>query len=641
VRIASSPPVIVEDDATLTDILGQAELPSLLPALAYITGDLSLVSRDLRPPPVLSAVVLPQAGMSEEVQAEARRRAFDALRRFRDGGCRVAAAPGPAALRTLMEFVTGDVSDDYLPLLTYELGIPVDTGRPPWRKETLAPGRAFSVAVIGAGMSGLAAAYRLAQAGVPHVVFERNADVGGVWLENSYPGCRLDTSNFNYSYSFAQKGDWPQLFSLRETIVDYLGDVADDLELRPNIRFRTEVLGLTFDDDTATWNVAVRDEHGTEETVRVEAVVSAVGQLNQPNFPVIPGRDRFTGQWWHTARWRHDVDLRGLRVAVIGTGASAYQVIPAITGQVGELSVFQRSAPYMMPTPAYHADLPAKLRWLFAHVPEYHRWYRFYQFWTSVEGRRPFSEVDPGWHDERSVSEVNERLRQSLVAHLQGQYPNRPDLRDKVVPRYPPYAKRMLRDNGVWAAALNADHVRLVTETIDEITETGIRTADGVEHEVDVIIYATGFRARDFLAPIRVTGRGGVDLHAQWAGDPRAYLGITTPDFPNLFCLYGPNTNLVVNGSLFLFSECAVHYVLECVRTLLESGARAMDLRPEVLGAYTDRIDAANAMMAWGVAGVTSWYKNERGRVTQNWPLSTLEYWDATRGPAPGHYELL
>jgi 4-hydroxyacetophenone monooxygenase len=472
-------------------------------------------------------------------------------------------------------------------------------------------------------------------------VFERNADVGGVWLENTYPGCRLDTSNFNYSYSFAQKGDWPHQYSLQGTILDYFRDVAEDLDLRSHIRFRTEVRGLSYDDDTATWTVVVRDADGHEESMRVQAVVSAVGQLNQPNIPHLPGGDRFAGLSWHTARWRHDVDLSGLRVAVIGTGASAFQVVPAIAGKVGQLLLFQRSAPYMMPTPTYHSEIPSDFRWLFEHVPHYHRWYRFYQFWTSVEGRRPFSTVDPEWQHPTSVSEENERLRQSLVEHLQRQFADRPDLRDKVVPGYPPYAKRMLRDNGVWAATLKMDHVTLVTDSIEEITAHGLRTCDGVEHEVDVIVYGTGFRARDFLLPMKVTGRRGVDLHESWAGDPRAYLGITIPGFPNLFCVYGPNTNLVVNGSLLLFSECAVHYTVECIRALLASGARAMDVRRDVFAALNERVDAANRLMAWGVPGVTNWYKGESGRVTQNWPLSTLEYWELTRGPREGDYELL
>jgi len=639
--VASTPPAITEDDEHLARAIESAELPSFLPALAYLTGDMSLVADELRPPGMLSAMVLPQAGMSEAAQELARQRALAALCRYRDGGSRAADPPSPAALRVLMEFITGPLSDDYLPLLSFELGLPEDAGSPLWTKEELAADRPFSVAIVGAGMSGLVMAHRLAQAKVPFVVLERNADVGGVWLENTYPGCRLDTSNFNYSYSFAQKPDWPQQFSLQRTILDYLRDVADSLSLRDHIRFGTEVTALTFDDERATWTVTYRTAGGTDESLQVEAVVSAVGQLNEPNFPDIPGRSRFLGPAFHTARWRHDVDISGLRVAVVGTGASGFQVIPAIAEQVGELHVFQRSAPYVMPTPTYHADIPEGRRWLFQHVPHYHRWFRFYQFWTSVEGRRPFSQVDPSWHHEISISEVNERLRQSLVENMQRQFADRPDLVDKIVPTYPPYAKRMLRDDGAWAATLHRPHVHLVTEKIEEITEKGIRTADGVEHEVDVIVYGTGFRASDFLSSITVRGRDGEDLHDHWGDEPRAYLGITVPRFPNLFCLYGPNTNLVVNGSLFLFSECEVQYVVESFRLLLSTGARAMDLRPEVLDAFTRRVDEANALMAWGVPGVSNWYKNASGRVTQNWPLSTLEFWERTRGPEDGHYELL
>jgi len=633
--------VLGADDDTLAWALADAELPSLLPALAYLTRDLSLVDPELRPPGLLSPVVLPQAGMPIGVQRRARELALATLRRLRDPRRRPTGPPTPAELRQMIEFVTGEVDDDHMPLLTYELGLPEAVGAPGWRKDEVAPSRPFFVVVIGAGMSGLAVAHRLRQANVPFVVIERNDDVGGVWLENSYPGCRLDTSNFNYSYSFAQKADWAEQFTTRGTILEYFQDVADRLAIRPHIRFGTRVRRLDFDEGTARWSVTLQRPDGTDEVIEAQAVVSAVGQLNQPNMPDIAGIDRFAGPSWHTARWRHDVDLTGRRVAVIGTGASAYQVIPSIAATVESLVVFQRSAPWMMPTPAYHEPIPSGLRWLFANVPHYHRWFRFYQFWTSVEGRRAFSEVDPAWDGPESVSARNEQLRLQLVEHLRRQYEDRPDLLGKVVPHYPPYAKRMLRDNGVWAATLKQPNVALVTEPIECIVERGVRTRDGATHEVDVIIYGTGFAARDFLGTMSVTGRGGADLHEQWAGDPRALYGITVPNFPNLFCLYGPNTNLVVNGSLFLFSECAAHYTLACIHLLLRSGARAMDPRWEVVEAYNARIDAANRRMAWGIDGVTNWYKNERGRVTQNWPLSTIEYWNVTRAPALADYELI
>lgn len=638
--LSHSPDPITADDTALRAAVADAELPALLTTLAHITGDLSLLDPALRPPLNPSAGAVPaQGGMTQEQQEKARELAFQALCRFRDGGSRTAADPTPDELQKLMTFITGDAGDEYLPLLRHELNLPVDVGAPDWEKGRLAPERDFRVAIIGGGMSGLAAAYRLAQAGVPFVVLEKNDEVGGTWYENRYPGCRLDTNNFAYSFSFAQKDDWPQQFSPRDSIYSYFRDVAEDLEIRPHVRFNTEVIAAGYNEHDPSWNLRLRKADGSEVTERFNAVITAVGQLNRPNIPEFPGRDTFRGQAWHTAEWNDSVDLTGKKVAVIGAGASAFQVIPSIAGEVGELLVFQRNAPWMYPTPNYHDDIAPGLRWLYRVLPYYHRWFRFFQFWTSVEGRRRFVTVDPEWNRPGSVSAQNEAMRQALTSYLEEQFSDRPDLLEKVIPTYPPGAKRLLRDNGVWAGALKRDNVELITEGIQEITENGIRTRDGVEHELDVIIYGTGFKASDFLMPMKVTGAGGVDLHEQWNGDARAYLGITIPSFPNLFCLYGPNTNLVVNGSIILFSEFAVHYVLEAIRTLLSEGKSAMDCRWEPFQKFNEEIDKANSSMAWGASDVSSWYKNARGRVSQNWPLPLLDYWTMTRSIDPAAYD--
>jgi 4-hydroxyacetophenone monooxygenase len=637
-------PAIGQDLAHATDeqlqaALEQAELPSLMPALAHLTGDMSLVGSDLRPSSSGPSVVLAaQGGMTSEQQALARRRALDALIAFRDGGC--VHAPPPVRLadqRALMTFITGDVDDRYLPMLAFELGLPADADAPDWTKEAIAPGRDFRVAVIGAGMSGLAAAYRLLQAGIDFVVFERNNDVGGVWLENTYPGCRLDTSNFCYSYSFLQRDDWPHQYSRGPEIRAYFQDASRTLGLRGHIRFGTPVRAAQFDERAGEWLVTV-DAGGHSETGRFSALISATGQLNQPNIPDIPGAADFGGTSFHSARWDHAAGLRGKRVGVIGSGASAYQVVPSIAAEVGEMRVFLRNPPWTVPTPNYHAAVAPGLAWLFRVIPYYHRWFRFYQFWTSVEGRRDFAAVDPAWHEPGSVSAKNRELRDTLTRHLMAEYEGRPDLQRVMIPRYPPYGKRMLRDNGAWASALKQPNVTVVTDRIERVTPVGIVTADGTEHELDVIVYCTGFHAWRFLGGINVTGAGGADLHQRWGQNPAAYLGITVPGFPNLFCLYGPNTNLVVNGSIVMFSECAVHYVMECLRLLLERGDQVMDLREEVLDAYQATIDKANALMAWGAEGVDNWYKSPTGRVSQNWPLPTIDYWTLTRRPDPAHY---
>jgi 4-hydroxyacetophenone monooxygenase len=275
-------------------------------------------------------------------------------------------------------------------------------------------------------------------------------------------------------------------------------------------------------------------------------------------------------------------------------------------------------------------------------VPSYSELNRFCIFWRMGDGVLEAVRVDPAWRSQGdSVSEVSEMGRLLLVDYLNAEFGDRPDLLEHIVPKYPPGAKRGVRDNGIWARTLKRDNVRLVTTGIHEITANGIVTADGDEHEVDVIIYGTGFQASRFLTPMKVTGRGGVDLHEQWDGDARAYLGVTVPGFPNLFCLYGPNTNIVINGSIIYFSECGVRYLVDCVRHVLASGAKALEVKRDVHDAFNERVDAENRQMAWGWSDVNSWYKNDHGRVAQNWPFTLLEYWQRTLQVDPDDYELI
>ncbi len=638
----AEPGLLAAGDEALRDALTEAEIPPLMATVAYLTGDLSVLRPELRPDPM--RMLEPDAGIEPERQAEAREVALEALGRWRDAGRPPAPAPTPEALTTMLEFVVGGAPmHEYHELFLEELGLDgADLRAPQWRKEEVAPGTDFRVLVIGAGMSGLLAAHRLRQAGLDVIVVEKDRDVGGTWLENTYPGCRVDVANLFYSYSFAQRADWPQHYSQQQTLLEYFRDCADELGLRPLVRFETEVVGLTFDEATARWRAELRTADGATETVEAHAVVSGVGQLNRPSMPDIAGMDSFAGPSFHSARWRHDVDLTGKRVAVIGTGASAAQLIPVVAEQTAQLLVFQRTPNWLAPTADYQDAVSSRQRRLFQELPAYAQWSRFWLFWRNAEGMLPLVQVDPDWEPkDRSVGLMNDMLRQMLTAYLEVEFADRPDLLEKVVPQYPPSAKRMLRDNGVWARTLKRDNVELITEPIAEITPRGVRTRDGVEHEVDVIVYGTGFQASRFLMPMRVTGRGGIDLHEQWHGDARAYLGITIPGFPNLFCLYGPNTNIVINGSIIFFSECEVFYILECLRWMLASGVRAIDVRTDVHDEYNQRIDAGNRARAWGASTVNSWYKNEHGLVTQNWPFSLLEYWQQTRTVNPSDYEPL
>ena len=639
---SSSVEPIAVDDGALERALGDAHLPCLLAALVHLTGNLEAIREAGALTP--GAFAGEQGGMSAEAQVRARATALRTLRAYRDAGCPAPAPLPDASVRELMSFLTGGrIPEHYLPLLLEELALAGDDTRSrPWLEGVPAEERAdMHALVIGAGMSGMAAAIRLQQCGIPFTILEKNRDVGGTWLENTYPGCRVDVPNHMYSYATEPEHDWPQFFSTQPALLEYFRGVAERHALRAHIRFETSVEEAVWDDARGVWNVRLRSADGREQVLVARVLISAVGQLNRPQYPNVPGRERFRGAAFHSAEWNHDVDLAGKRVAVIGTGASAFQFVPEIAPALGELRLFQRSAPWLLPTPNYHEDVPAGFQWLLRHVPYYAKWYRFWLFWQLTDGIMPMVSSDPAWPDHTlSVSAANDLLRRMLTGLIEAQLGDAPELLDASVPDYPPGGKRMLRDNGVWFDALKRDNVQLVTSPIAEITETGLVTADGTRHDVDVIIYGTGFQASRFLTPMRIVGRHGFDLNEHWGGDARAYLGITVPDFPNLFLMYGPNTNIVVNGSIIFFSECEVRYIMGCIDLLLRTRARSMDVKHDVHDAYNLRVDAQNERMAWGAPGVRSWYKNAKGRVSQNWPFSLIEFWTATQAPDPADFEL-
>jgi 4-hydroxyacetophenone monooxygenase len=387
--------------------------------------------------------------------------------------------------------------------------------------------------------------------------------------------------------------------------------------------------------------VRLRAPGGGEERIAANAIVSGVGQLNRPFIPDIPGRARFRGASFHSAAWDERQDLAGKRVAVIGSGASAFQLVPEVAKIAAKLTVFQRSPAWMTPNPIYHARVSEGKKWLLRHVPAYARWYRFLLFWPGSDGLLPSLVVDPSWpHPARSVNALNEEQRVMFTAYLASQLEGRPDLLAKVTPSYPPFGKRMLQDNGSWLGALRRPNVELVTCGIRAIDASGVVDEEGVHHPADAIVFATGFHANKFLWPMRIEGRGGVVLSERWGEDPRAYLGITIPDFPNFFCLYGPSTNLAHAGSIIFHSECQVRYAMGCLRGLLASGKRTLDVRPEVQAAFDAKLDAALARMVWSHPGMTSWYKNSKGRVVATSPWRLVDYWRWTREPDLSDYRL-
>lgn len=631
------------DDLSGTDeeieaAVQEAELPPLLAALYALTGDEELVGDDLVPPlPQLGAAGFPHGGMSPVALARGRALAASALIRARDEGWSRDGATSEL-IRRSFTYLSSRHSEDLAEMLTYEFGGLAGDDAREWTKEDIAPDRDFKVLVIGGGLAGIAAAYRLSQHNVPFTVLEKSSGPGGVWHDNRYPGCRLDTPNFAYGFSFAPKPDWPQEFSQQEEILRYLHEVVDSAEISENFQFGAEVLRMEYDIDRSGWSVTAH-RHGRTETYFADVVISAVGHLNRPRVPEIPGQGDYLGRAFHSAEWPDDADIDDKRVAVVGTGASGFQVVPSIASRVKELTVFQRTASWILSTPNYNADIRQGMQKLLRSVPYFGRWERLWQYILAVDARYPLVGVDPNWRHPISVSAPNERLRQECLQLLAEQCGDRDDLREKLTPGYPPGAKRMVRDDGSYVRALKQPNVRLVSDRITELTPTGITTADGEHHEVDVVVYATGFHATSYMAPIDVVGKEGVSLHDFWDGDSRAYLGLTVPGYPNLFIVGGPNSGLVVNGNAVVTTEYSLNYVLSGIEYVLREQIASTDVRTDAYESYNRDIDAENRMKAWGVATVNTWYQGKGGRPAVPWPYPIREFFRRTVRFDPDAYE--
>ena len=552
-------------------------------------------------------------------------------------------APDDAMLQRMCNGAVGaTMPAEYLPMVREELNFDqTDAKTVRWRKQ---PSKAyldgFLAVVIGAGYSGLAMAAKLKQAGIPFVVIEKNPGVGGTWYENTYPGVAVDTPNHFYSYSFRVKPDWDHYFARGPEIIDYIRTCYGEMGIEAEMRFEEEVVSAIWDKAGRGWDVTVRRKDGSEYALRANAVISGTGLLNRPSTPEIPGMERFKGPMFHSARWDHSVDLAGKRVVQIGTGASGMQLGPSIAPIVSHLTIFQRSPHWARHNPLLYAETGEAVKWGLAHVPYYTKWYRFQLLWATSDLVLPNLRKDPSWPEpERSLNAANEAVREQLVDYISGKVNHDPELLAKIIPTFPPYGKRMLRDSN-WYEALTRDNVELVTGTVKEITATGAIDKDGIEHPADVIVMATGFKAQMPLYPMHIEGTRGT-IREAWAGDnPRAYLGITVPHFPNLFILYGPNTNGGHGGSAVFNSECQVRYTMLALRELIEREAAALDVREEPFEDYNRKVDAEHAQLVWTHPGVKNWYRNPAGRVVTNspWPLS--KYRNLTAEFDPGDYDI-
>ncbi|OEC36530.1 Predicted flavoprotein CzcO associated with the cation diffusion facilitator CzcD [Pseudomonas cuatrocienegasensis] len=480
----------------------------------------------------------------------------------------------------------------------------------------------LDVLIIGSGFAGIGLAIKLREAGVDSLlILEKAGEIGGTWRDNSYPGAACDVPSHLYSFSFAPKADWTRTFAGQAEIHAYLLDCVARYGLRPLIRCNSEVLGAVFDAHNGQWQVNLAGG----QTLRCRALVSACGQLNRPAIPALPGIEQFAGEVFHSARWRHDLDLRGRRVAVIGTGASAIQFVPQLQAQVAHLTLFQRSAAYVLAKPdrAYRPWELALLR----RVPGLLRLSRGLKYLQ---------------HEVRALAFISFPQLMKLFAwrfrqHLRQAVAD-PQLRARLQPDYPMGCKRILISNDYYPA-LAQGNVEVVDSAIEAITEQAVRTADGREHRCDVLIYGTGFAASDFLAPMRITGLGGRDLNQAWQAGAQAYKGISVSGFPNLFLLYGPNTNLGHNSIIYML-ESQFRYVLGCVQALKRDKLRYLDVKASVQQPYNQRLQQDLQRTIWS-QGCTSWYISATGSQSNNWPGYTFTYRGLTRAPEMDDYDCI
>jgi cation diffusion facilitator CzcD-associated flavoprotein CzcO len=465
------------------------------------------------------------------------------------------------------------------------------------------------VAVVGAGFGGIAAAVKLRKAGLrDFVVYEKSAGPGGVWWDSRYPGAEVDTPTHMYSYSF-KRYDWSRSHAQQPELQRYMEETIDEFGLREHFRFSTPVSRIVWRDELSQWEV-----HLADRTELFDFVVSAVGILNVPSIPDWPGLDEFAGPKFHTSRWEPEHDLAGKRVAVVGTGSTAAQVVPQLAASAKHLSVFQREPGWVNPKPVhvYTDGERARLQ-----SPWRYRLQRIKAYRTSAGSRH-------GGDIHRPGTAANEAAVKACEAYIANTFADRPDLRAMVTPTYAYFGKRPIKDSSFYEA-LKRDNVELVPTPVTRVTRTGVVDAAGVEHEVDVLVMSTGFKPSSFLTQLGVTGRGGVDIQTAWKGEPAAYLGMTVPGFPNFFMMYGPNTN---GPTIVFFHERQADFFVRAIRLAVRRRAE-IEVRPSVYRRYNDWLQSKMRGSVWESAN--NYFKSETGKVVTQWPVSPTTYWLLSR----------
>jgi 4-hydroxyacetophenone monooxygenase len=610
----------------LAEALPSANIPTLLLLLHQFTGE----ERWLQAPYIVDRSRWDDndsGGLPDAIQDEVRAAALDTITAWRAG--KPIAKPDLTAdeLIRMMSFSeSSKIPQEYADLMMHRLKR--YSGAAP---EPVALKKGFHALIIGAGMSGVVAAFRLRQLGIPFTIIEKQDRAGGVWHSHHYPGCGVDTPGHLYSYTFAS-GDWSMYFPLQEEVEGYFNRVARQTGVEELVRFGTECVSTRYDEASHTWHSRLRLPDGSDEVLVTNVVISAVGAFTTPKFPPIPGLQEFDGPMVHTSKWDPTIDLRDKRVAVIGNGASAMQLVPAIADTVKSLTVFQRSKQWAAPFPKFRKKVPESVRLLFREVPHYEWLYRLRLSWIFDSQVHETLQKDPEWaHPERSINATNDGHREVFTRYIKEQLADRPDLLEKVTPTFPPFGKRMLLDNG-WYKSLLKPQVELIDGPVSKVEGKTVYGPDGEKRDVDVLVVATGYDVSRFLSPVEVIGRQGVTVREAWDDDDsQAYLGTVVPNFPNFFMLYGPNTALGHGGSFIFTVECQVDFVLSILRQMGEFSLVEVECRQDVYDTYNQHIQGMHRKMIWSHPGMSTYFRNARGRIVTNSPWRLVDYWKLTR----------
>ena len=626
----SNPPMpAAEVNRTLLkDGIANANIPALLMVLYQMTGEATWLQEPFAPGRSPGLDDNDSGQLPDEVQTQIRMAAEEAIEAWLAG--RPLAIERPTNLRLaemLSVAMTEHVPEEYGDIVAAGMGYDLE----PTADAAITADK--TAIVIGGGVSGICAGIELGKLGIDYTLFEKNEDFGGTWFENRYPGCGVDTPSLTYTFS-CRPNDWSMYFPLRDEIEGYLLDTAREFGLYDKARFRTHVEEARWNTATDQWDVTITTPDGKRETHSADYLFSAVGILNIPKFPQIDGLDEFAGEVYHTSRWPTEADLSGKRVAVIGNGASGMQVAPAIADEVSRMTIFARSKQWAAPFPQFRKKVPEGVRYLMQVVPLYRAWLEQRLSWTFNDRVHGTLFRDPEWeHPERAVNEINDAHRRVFTRYVEEQLQDRPELIERVLPEYPPFAKRMLLDNG-WFRTIKKPHVDLIPEHLAKVEGNTLSTSSGETVEADVIILATGFQTTNVLGSYDIVGREGQLLRDHWGEDnASAYLGTLVPGFPNFFILLGPNVGSGHGGSMIRNIENQMHFAGQVVQCAEAQEASTVEVKETAYTDYSRRIDDAHDRLVWTHPGTENWYRNSQGRVVAITPWRNDAFWRMTRSP--------